>query len=45
LRFDHISIEAMLPGVWQVSYKRDCDPDSREMNRGLVTTVLEENRR
>jgi hypothetical protein len=35
LRIDHISIETMLLGVWQVSYKRECDPDSREMNRWL----------
>jgi len=32
LRIDHISIEGVLLGVRQVSYGRECDPDSGEMN-------------
>jgi len=32
LRIDHISIEGVLLGVRQVSYIRECDLDSGEMN-------------
>ena len=32
LWIDHISIEGVLLGVRQVSYGRECDPDSGEMN-------------
>ena len=33
LRADHISIKGILLGVWPVSYSRDCDPGSREIER------------
>ena len=33
MRIDHISLKAMLLGVWQVSYSRECDPGSREIER------------
>ena len=46
MRIDHLSTEAILLGVWQVSYKRACDPDSREMNCWLLTARFSpENRR
>jgi hypothetical protein len=35
LRIDHPSIKGMLLGVWQISNGRKCDPDSREIERGL----------
>jgi hypothetical protein len=37
LWIDHISIKAVLLGVWQVPYGRECDPDSGEMNCWLRT--------
>ena len=36
-RIDHISIKGMLHGVRQVSYRRERDPDSGEMNHWLLT--------
>jgi hypothetical protein len=35
LRIDHLSIKAVLLGVWQVSNRRERDPDSREIERRL----------
>jgi hypothetical protein len=33
LRIDHISLKGMLLRVWPVSYSRECDPGSREIER------------
>ena len=37
LRIDYTSIKGVLLGVWQVSIM--CDPNSREIERKVVTTV------